>query len=101
MEIMLHGVQRRRALLPVPLPVAKLIGVAGDLQARLLPLPPPLTTDQVKLLGRDNVADPALPGLAALDVEPTSLDAVLPTYLWRFRSGGQFAQPDHGNAVGP
>ena len=101
MEIMLHDIQRRRTLLPVPLPVANLIGAMGDLQGRLLPLPPPLTTDQVKLLGRDNVADPAAPGLAELGVEPTSVDAVLPTYLWRFRSGGQFAQPEGRNAADP
>ena len=101
MEVMLHDIQRKRTLLPVPLPVANLIGALGDLQARLLPLPPPLTTDQVKLLGRDNVADPALPGLADLGVEPTSLDSVLPTYLWRFRSGGQFAQPEGQNAASP
>ncbi len=101
MEIMLHDIQRKRTLLPVPMPIAGLIGALGDLQARILPLPPPLTTDQVKLLGRDNVADPALPGLADLGVEPTSVDAVLPTYLWRFRSGGQFAQPEGQNAASP
>ena len=101
MEIMLHDIQRKRALLAVPMPVAELIGALGDLQAKILPLPPPLTTDQVKLLGRDNVADPALPGLADLGVEPTSVDAVLPTYLWRFRSGGQFAQPEGQNAASP
>ena len=101
MEIMLHDIQRRRTLLPVPLPVASLIGALGDLQARLLPLAPPLTSDQVKLLQRDNVADPTLPGLAELGVEPTSVDSVLPTYLWRFRSGGQFAQPEGQNAASP
>ena len=101
MEVMLHDIQRKRTLLPVPTPVANLIGALGDLQGKLLPFPPPLTTDQVKLLGRDNVANPTLPGLADLDVEATSLDAVLPTYLWRFRSGGQFAQPEGQNAASP
>ncbi len=101
MEIMLHEIRRRRTLLPIPLPMAGLIGVLGDLQGKILPLPPPLTTDQVKLLGRDNVADPSTPGLADLGVEATALDAVLPTYLWRFRSGGQFAQPEGRNADDP
>ena len=54
---------------------------------------PQITTDQVALLQRDNVADPALPGLAALGVTPTALEAVLPTYLWKYRKGGQFAEP--------
>ena len=101
MEIMLHDIQRRRALLPVPMAVAGLIGALGDLQAKLLPFPPPLTSDQVKLLGRDNVVDPAMPGLGELGVEATAVEAVLPTYLWRFRSGGQFAQPAGHNAASP
>ena len=92
MRIMLHDIQRRRALLPIPFGVAGLMGRAGDLQAQVLPLAPPVTSDQVRLLRSDNVADPAFPGLANLGVEATALDAVLPTYLWRFRSGGQFAQ---------
>ena len=100
MEIMLHDIQRRRTLLPVPMAVAGMIGALGDLQGKILSLPPPLPTDQVKLLGRDNVADAAMPGLADLGVEATSVDAVLPTYLWRFRSGGQFAQPEGRNAAG-
>ena len=101
MELMLHEVHRKRALVEVPAPVAALLGSLGDLQARVLPFAPPVTSDQVKLLKRDNVCDPAAPGLSALGVEPTSLEAVLPTYLWTFRSGGQFAQPEGDNAAGP
>ncbi len=91
MELTLAQIQRQRLLLPLPWPVARLIGMAGDLQARLLPLAPPLTTDQVELLRSDNVADPALPGLAELGVIPTAVEAVVPTYLYRYRRGGQFA----------
>jgi NADH dehydrogenase len=70
------------------------MGQAGDLQAMLLPIiAPQITTDQVAMLQRDNVADPALPGLDALGVNPTALEAVLPTYLWKYRKGGQFAAP--------
>ena len=101
MEIMLHDIQRKRALLDLPFPLASMLGTLGDLQARVLPFAPPITTDQVKLLKRDNICDPSAPGLADLGVEPTSVDAVLPTYLWRFRSGGQFAQPEGQNAASP
>ena len=101
MQIMLHDIQRKRALLPLPFGVAEMIGALGDLQAQVLPFAPQLTGDQVKMLRLDNVADPALPGLAELGVEPTSLDAVLPTYLWRFRSGGQFAQVAGHDANSP
>ena len=94
MELMLRETHHRRVLLPVPIPLAKIIGQAGDLQARLLPfIAPQITTDQVAMLQRDNVADPALPGLEALSVAPTALEAILPTYLWKYRKGGQFAQP--------
>ena len=36
--------------------------------------------------------------LAELGVTPTPLEAVIPTYLRRFRKGGQFAQPEAANA---
>ena len=100
MEILLETTGRRRALLPIPFPIAGLMGKGGDLVAKL-GLPAPITSDQLELLKRDNVADPALPGLKELGVEPTALEAVLPTYLWRFRSGGQFAQPGGFNASAP
>jgi nucleoside-diphosphate-sugar epimerase len=100
MEVLLDTVGRRRALVPIPFAAAGLMARGGDLVAKL-GLPAPLTTDQLELLKRDNVADPALPGLEALGVEPTALEAVLPTYLWRFRSGGQFAQPGGFNAASP
>ena len=100
MEILLGEIGRRRALVPVPFAVASLLGKAGDLVAGLQ-LPAPITSDQVELLKRDNVCDPDLPGLRELGVEPTAMEAVLPTYLWRFRNGGQFAQPGGSNAADP
>ena len=94
MELLLRETHKRRALLPIPTSIAKIMGRAGDLQAAALPiLPPQITTDQVAMLQRDNVADPVLPGLEALGVTPTALEVVLPSYLWKYRKGGQFAQP--------
>ena len=94
MELMLRETHHRRTLLPVPFPIAKLIGQAGDLQVKLAPfIAPQITTDQVAMLQRDNVADPDLPGLESLGVAPTALEAVLPTYLWKYRKGGEFAKP--------
>lgn len=95
MEIVLKAINRRRLLLPVPGPAAEAIGLIGDLVA-MVGLPPPLTTDQVKLLGVDNIVAPGAAGLAELQVAPTPLDAILPTYLWKYRAGGQFAQPATG-----
>ena len=44
-----------------------------------------LTTDQLLMLGRDNVADTAMPGLADLGVVPTPIELVVPAYLARYR----------------
>lgn len=92
MELVLEETQRRRFLAPLPFPLAGLIGKVGDLISAT-PFPPPLTSDQVAQLKVDNVADPALPGLEALGVRPTPLHAVVGSYLYRYRKGGQFAQP--------
>ena len=91
MQLVLTQTQRSRLLVPLPWPVARLIGVAGDMVAGVLPIAPPLTSDQVELLTHDNVCSGALPGLSALGVTPTAVEAVVPTYLYRYRKGGQFA----------
>ena len=97
MELVLKETCRTSPLLPIPFGIAGLIGLVGDMMS-FLPIAPPVTSDQVELLKHDNVAEHGLPGLAALGVAPTALESVLPTYLWRFRKGGQFAQPQANNA---
>lgn len=92
LELVLSETQRRRFLAPLPFPLANLIGQLGNLVA-FTPIPPPLTTDQVAQLKVDNVADPALPGLAELGVEATAVESVIGSYLYRYRKGGQFAEP--------
>ena len=47
-----------------------------------------LTSDQLLMLARDNVADPALPGLAELGIMPTPIELIVPLYLARYRKGG-------------
>ena len=97
MELMLKVIQRKRLLLPLPFPIAKGIGLAGDVQSKVLPfLAPPLTRDQVELLRSDNVCSGDYPGLADLGIDPVAVEAVIPTYLYRYRPGGQFAEtPAH------
>jgi NADH dehydrogenase len=79
----LHETRHHRPLWNVPMGVARL-------QARLGELLPgkPLTRDQLAMLARDNVADPAMPGLPALGIVPTPVELIVPTYLDRYRSGG-------------
>jgi len=86
MEILLAQIQRKRWLVPVPFPIAALQGAVLS----LLPNPP-LTRDQVKLLKRDNVISGLFPGLTELGVRPTALEAVIPSYLDRFRPGGWYS----------
>jgi NADH dehydrogenase len=98
MELMLTEIERRRVLLPLPWFAADLVGGLGDLAA--IALAPPVTSDQVKLLRADNVTSGQYPGLEALGITPTTLEAVLPTYLYRYRRGGQYAdQEDRALAV--
>jgi NADH dehydrogenase len=63
----------------------------GAIFAGLLPSPP-ITVDQVKLLKIDNIVAKNALGLAAMGITPTSMDAILPSYLARFRPGGQFSR---------
>lgn len=89
MELVLAETGRSRALIPLPFPVAGLIGSVCELGAGLVP--PPITADQVELLKTDNVVSGQAPGLAELGIAPTAVEGVLPTYLYRFRKGGQYA----------
>ena len=79
-----------RAQVWMPFFVASLIGIAGNISA--LFIKPIVTTDQVLLLQTDNVATGTLPGLRDLSIVPTAVESVVPSYLWRFRKGGQFAE---------
>jgi len=92
MRMMLDETGQRRLLLPIPFPVAGLLGAVGDLMSAVVP--PPVTSDQVQSLRADNVVSGRHPGLAELGIAPTTLEAVLPTYLYRYRKGGQYADQE-------
>lgn len=81
MKIVAHETRRRRLVVPLPMWVA-------DVEAAFLQLLPKplLTRDQVKLLRKDNVVSGGLPGLHDLGVTPTTVEAIVPTYLTRFRT---------------
>jgi NADH dehydrogenase len=91
MTLMLAVIQRKRILAPIPFPMAELMGRAGDLAAAL-GLTPPITTDQVALLRADNIVSPGAAGLAELGVTPSAMAPILPTYLYVYRPGGQYAE---------
>ncbi len=72
----LHLMRKRRLFMPLPFALA-------EVQARLFELlpNPPLTTGQVDLLKWDNVTSGALPGLRELNIEPKTVEEVVPTYI--------------------
>lgn len=91
LEAILAITQRDRALVPLPFGLARLKAMflqfaPGDLK---------LTPDQVELLRTDNVVSDAakVAGLTleGLGITPDSMEAIAPSYLWRFRKTGQFA----------
>ncbi len=94
MEMMLREIGRERALVPLPYPVASMVGFAGQLAGKLPFLEPPLTQDQVKLAKLDNVVntDGSVGTLADLGIEPQTLESILPAYMEPYRKYGQFSE---------
>ncbi len=84
-ELLLGEIRRKRLLIDLPFG-------AAEFQARIMSvLPsPPLTADQVELLRNDNVVSSGALTLATLGITPTAVEAILPTYLDRFRRGGWY-----------
>lgn len=89
MQFVLKTTERKRLLVPLPFFFAKL--QATFLQFMPNPM---LTPDQVELLRVDNVVSQAAIGegrtLPALGIEPEPIEAIVPSYLWRFRKTGQY-----------
>jgi NADH dehydrogenase len=86
-EQLLGEIRRKRRLIELP------FGLASTLARLMAVLPnPPLTPDQVELLRSDNIVSPGALGLANLGIAPTAVEAVLPTYLDRFRRGGWYSR---------
>lgn len=90
MQFMLETIDRKRFLVPVPWAVANMMGALGEISGMAPFVKPFLTRDQVKNLKVDNVvADDAL-GFEDLDIRLETIEAIVPTYLARFRKYGQF-----------
>lgn len=93
LQYILDTTQRRRLLLPIPFGVAKIMGaIAG-----LLPKPA-LTMDQVESLKTDNLvsakAEKDGRTLEGLGLSACTVEAIVPSYLYRFRRAGQFSLPN-------
>ncbi|MEQ8665004.1 MAG: complex I NDUFA9 subunit family protein [Rhodospirillales bacterium] len=83
-ELIPEITHRKRILMAVPYVLADILAAVLGLLPK-----PPLTLDQVRLLRRDNVCSGTCPGLAELGIEAQTVEAIVPTYLNRFRDGGR------------
>ena len=79
--------RQQRRLLEVPGWIAALMAKLGD----VLPFMP-MTSDQLAMLGKENVVTSGMPGLADLGVEATPMAAFVPAMLERYRPSGRFNQ---------
>lgn len=77
--------RHNRRLVDVPAGIAALMGRMGD----ILPFMP-MTSDQLAMLGKDNIVGAGMPGLAELGVAATPLEAFAPAMLERYRPSGRF-----------
>ena len=92
MQQMLQVIRRRRLILNIPFPIARVMALGFDIAnaASFGLIPAQITRDQVRNLANDNIVSDGARGFAELGIRPTSLEAVLPEYLWRFRPSGQY-----------
>jgi NADH dehydrogenase len=97
-ELALRAIDRRRLLIGMPLGPSRWIAASTEFAARatfgLFPKLLTTTRDQVDLLGSDNVVSTQAEAegrvLRALGIEPQAAEAIIPSYLVRFRRTGQY-----------
>ena len=85
----LKTINKKRFVVPMPMPIAKIQSTITD----LLPFPPILTKDQCEILSEaDNVVSDKNLTLKDLDIEPSDVEEEMKKWLWRYKDGGQFAK---------
>jgi NADH dehydrogenase len=92
LDFTLKTIDRKRFYVDLPYFVAQPMGIMIDAMFKVWPFHgPPLTGDQVEMLKRDNVVSKGALTLADLGVtQLETIEAIAPSYLWRFRPYGQF-----------
>ena len=85
MKILLTEIKKKRFLITIPYGFAKF--QSYFLQMMPNPL---LTPDQVELLKHNNIVSGEHPTLNDLGIIGTPIQSILPKYIYRFRTGGQF-----------
>ena len=85
----LSSINKKRFVVEVPMPLAKIQSTITD----LLPIPPILTRDQCEILSEaDNIVSNNHLTLKDLDINPSDVEEAMKKWLWRYKDGGQFAK---------
>ncbi len=92
MQQMLGVIRRKRLIVNIPFWAASVMGVSFDILKAISGglINGPVTADQVRSLRSDNIVQDSAKSFAELGIKPTAVEAVLPSYLWRFRPSGQY-----------
>jgi len=85
MEILLTEIKKKRFLIPISFKFAKLQSYFLQMMPN-----PILTPDQVELLKHNNIVSGDHLTLKDLGITGTAIQSILPKYIYRFRTGGQF-----------
>lgn len=92
-QTMLDTIGRKRMIVNLPNWLAGMGAWSGDMFAKLTRglFPSPLTRDQIKQLGIDNIVQKDAAGLSAFGITPTPMDLIIGDYLYCYRPAGQFS----------
>ncbi|RED46195.1 complex I NDUFA9 subunit family protein [Aestuariispira insulae] len=90
LRLVMHEMGVHKGLVPLPFFLANIIGLVGEIVGKLPIVPVFLTRDQVRQLRHDNILSGEKPGLEDLGVKAHAAEVILPTYMDRYRPGGQF-----------
>ena len=85
MEILLKEIKKKRFLINVPFNIAKFQSYFLQMLPR-----PILTMDQVEILKYDNIVSGNYPTLKDFGIQGKTIQSILPEYIYRFRTYGQF-----------
>ena len=97
-DIIMRTTDRKRFKIPVPFFVIRPFAYITGAVWRFVPPfswgffgAPPITGSQIEMLTRDNIVEPGALTIGDLGVDMLeSVEAIVPSYLWRFRPYGEF-----------
>jgi len=88
-KLILRIIGKKRLVVEMPMALAKIQSVLLG----LLPIPPILTKDQCLILSeKDNIVSGDHSTIQDLNIKPTDVEKEMEKWLWRYRSGGEFAK---------